>query len=237
MSAAALPVLYLLPGLLSDEAVWQAQHEALAPHAQLRIPVFRGFSSFREMALHVLRDAPPRFSVAGHSMGGRVALELMHLFPERIEHFALLSVGVHPLLPGEHEKRMALVELAEREGMEALADAWIPPMVHPLRCHDRALLRTLRAMVLRNSAADYRGQIKAALNRADQSLYLPAIRHKVLLIVGEQDEWSPPSQHQNIKRRLRDCELQVIRNAGHMVTMEQPEAVNKLLVNWFTAGR
>jgi pimeloyl-ACP methyl ester carboxylesterase len=237
VSAAALPVLYLLPGLLSDQAVWQAQRDALAQYAEVRIPVFRGFASFREMALHVLKDAPPRFSVAGHSMGGRVALELMHLFPERIDRFALLSVGAHPLLPGEFEKRMTSVELAEREGMEALADVWIPPMVHPLRCHDRGLLRAIRAMLLRNTVADYRGQIMAALNRPDQSLYLPAIRHKVLLLVGEQDEWSPPSQHQNIKRRLRDCELHVIRNAGHMVTMEQPEAVNKLLLGWFAAGR
>lgn len=237
MSMAGLPVLYLLPGLLCDETVWQAQRDALVHCAEIRIPVFRGFSTFREMALHVLKDAPPRFSVAGHSMGGRVALELMHLFPERIERFALLSVGVHPVLPGESAKRMASVELAERDGMDALAEAWIPPMIHPLRIQDRNLVRALKAMVLRNSAEDYRGQIMAALNRADQSLYLAAIRHKVLLVVGEHDEWSPPSQHQNIKRRLHDCELQVIRNAGHMVTMEQPEAVSKLLVGWFCQGR
>jgi len=236
VSIAPKPVLYLLPGLLSDDTIWEHQQKALAPHADIRIPVFRGFSSFRAMALHVLQTAPPRFSVAGHSMGGRVALELMHLFPERIDKFALLSVGVHPLLPGEHEKRMEQVNLAEQQGMAALADAWIPPMVHPVRVADRGLMQKIRAMVLRSTPADYRGQIEAALTRADQSLYLSAIRHKVLLVVGEDDSWSPLSQHQNIQRRLSSCELIGIRHAGHMVTMEQPEVVSRVLVRWFTTG-
>jgi len=236
VSTADKPVLYLLPGLLSDEVVWEHQQRALEPCADIRIPVFRGFSSFREMALLVLREAPPRFSVAGHSMGGRVALELMHLFPERIDKFALLSVGVHPVLPGEREKRMALVELAEQQGMAALADAWIPPMVHPVRLADQGLVKKLRTMVLRNTPADFRGQIEAALTRADQSRYLQAINHKVLLVVGEDDAWSSFSQHQNIQRRLHHCELVGIRHAGHMVTMEQPEAVSKVLVRWFVGS-
>lgn len=236
MTNKAKPDLYLLPGLLCDATVWEHQQASLAPHANIRIPVFRGLSTFRAMALSVLQDAPERFSVVGHSMGGRVALELMHLVPERIDKFALMSVGVHPVQPGEHAKRMELVELAEREGMEALADRWIPPMVLAARHGDTALMQKIRAMVLRHTPFDHRCHIEAALTRADQSLYLAAIRHKVLLLCGAEDGWSPLAQHQKIQQQLATSELHSIADAGHMVTMERPEAVSRVLVDWFTAG-
>jgi pimeloyl-ACP methyl ester carboxylesterase len=229
------PHLYLLPGLLCDAAVWEHQWASLARHAEIRIPVVRGIASFRDMALHILQDAPKKFSVVGHSMGGRVALEMMHLVPERIEKFALMSVGVHPVQPGEPAARMAMVELAEQQGMDALADRWIPPMVLPSRHSDTVLMQKIRAMVLRNSPADHRCQIEAALTRADQSLYLSSIKHEVLLLCGAEDAWSPLAQHQKIQQHLASAKLHSIADAGHMVTMERPEAVSRVLVDWFTA--
>ncbi len=227
--------LYLLPGLLCDATVWEHQWAALARHAEISIPDFRGIASFRDMALNILKDAPEKFSVVGHSMGGRVALEMMHLVPERIEKFGLMSVGVHPVQPGEHTKRMELVELAEQQGMEALADKWIPPMVLPARHGDSALMQKIRTMVLRSTPFDHRCQIEAALTRADQSLYLSSIKHKVLLLCGAEDGWSPLAQHQKIQQQLATSELHSIADAGHMVTMERPDAVSRVLVDWFTA--
>jgi pimeloyl-ACP methyl ester carboxylesterase len=160
---------------------------------------------------------------------------MMHLVPERIEKFAVMSVGVHPVQPGEPAARMALVELAEQQGMEALADKWVPPMVLRSRHDDTALMQKITTMVLRNTPADHRCQIEAALTRADQSLYLPSIKHKVLLVCGAEDGWSPLVQHQKIQQQLATSELHSIADAGHMVTMERPEAVSRVLVDWFTA--
>lgn len=230
------PVVYLLPGLLCDETVWTHQRAALSPMYDVRIPDFRGMDDFREMARLVLRDAPERFSVVGHSMGGRVAMELMFLVPERIDRFVVMDLGVHPVQPGEREQRMVLVHLAEQLGMEALADVWVPPMIARHRQSDAALVDEIRAMVLRSTPEVYRGQIEAALKREDQSLYLPHIHHKALLVCGELDEWSPVGQHQAILDELPDAELAVIPQAGHMVTMEQPEAVNRVLLEWFARG-
>lgn len=236
MTQASRPPLYLLPGLLCDATVWEHQAASLARHADIRIPVFRGLSSFRDMALSVLKDAPEKFSVVGHSMGGRVALEMMHLVPGRIARFGLMSVGAHGVQPGEHARRMAAVELAEQKGMAALADEWIPPMVLPARHGDTALMQKIRAMVLRHTPYDHRCHIEAALTRADQSLYLSSIRHKVLLLCGTEDAWSPLVQHQKIQQQLATSELHSIADAGHMVTMERPEAVSRVLVDWFTAA-
>jgi pimeloyl-ACP methyl ester carboxylesterase len=227
------PVVYLLPGLLCDETVWKHQIAVLSPLLETRVPLFRGMNDFRDMARKVLREAPERFSVVGHSMGGRVAMEMMQMVPERIDKFVVMDLGVHPVQPGENEKRMTLVHLAEEQGMEALADIWIPPMIARARHGDTVLINEIREMVLRSSPADYRSQIEAALKREDQRGYLSHIRHKALLICGEFDEWSPVGQHEEILRELPDAELAIIPRAGHMVTMEEPEAVNRVLLEWF----
>jgi len=226
------PCVYLLSGLMCDEAVWEQQRAALAPHADVRIAVFRGFDSLRGMAESVLATAPPRFSVVGHSMGGRVAFELMELAGKRIDRFAVMDTGVHALAPGEREKRLPLLELAARKGLGAVAEHWIPPMLHPDNQGNAALVAAITAMILRNTADDYRGQVMALLGRNDQTPYLARISQKVWLLCGEADGWSPVAQHAGMQRLLQKSTLKVIAGAGHMITMEQPEAVNRLLLEW-----
>lgn len=235
------PVVYLLPGLMCDEAVWEHQAAALESRAEVRIPVFRGFSSLGAMAGHVLSSAPPRFSVVGHSMGGRVAFEVMAQVmgqdisnPNRklIERFAVMDTGAHPVQDGEAFKRGVLLEAAARKGLQAVADAWILPMLHPGRHTDAALIKQINAMILRNTVDDYRGQVTALLSRQDRLPLLPRIQQKVWLLVGEADGWSPLSQHEELQRLLPRSELRVIPNAGHMTTMEQPDAVNAALLEW-----
>src|SRR5690606_30185019 len=102
---------------------------------------------------------------------------------------------------------------------------------------DRTLVRKIRKMVLRNSAGDFKGQIEAALTRADQSRYLPTIQQQVVLLCGDNDTWSPLSQHQEIQQQLPSAVLHSIPKAGHMVTMEQPEAVNEILLDWIGASQ
>jgi len=226
------PCVCLLPGLMCDEAVWEHQQAALAPFAEVRIPVFRGFSSLRAMAESVLAEAPARFSVVGHSMGGRVAFELMAIAGNRIERFAVMDTGVHGVQPGEPEKRQPLLDAAAREGLQAVAEAWIQPMLHPGNLGNTALIAAITAMILRNSLDDYRGQVAALLGRADQTPYLARIEQKIWLLCGEADSWSPVSQHEAMQKQLRASTLRVIANAGHMSTMEQPEAVSRLLLEW-----
>jgi pimeloyl-ACP methyl ester carboxylesterase len=226
------PFVFLLPGMLCDAAVWQPQIAALEPHFDLAIPVFRGFMAFEAMAAYVLTLAPPRFSIVAHSMGGRVAMELMRLVPERITHFVVMDMGVHPVAVGERERNQALLALAEEGGLQAVADNWIPFMIHPSRIADTALTEAIRAMVLRNEVSDLHGQLLAAQQRADQSQYLAKTQHKIYIVCGDSDKWNTPALHQTMADNLPDAELKIIAECGHMVTMEKPDAVNALLLHW-----
>src|SRR5690242_18332837 len=122
--------LLLLPGLMCDQTIWAAQQDAFAALGVV-VAGYGAARSFHEMARLALDAAPPRFSLAGHSMGARVALEVFRIAPDRVERLALLDTGVHPVGAEEPAKRQALLELGRREGGDALIEAWLPPMVHP----------------------------------------------------------------------------------------------------------
>ncbi len=141
-----MPTTYLIPGLLCDDFIWHRQKAALSTFGDVRIPALVSFHSLTAMAEHVLEDAPRTFALAGHSMGGRVALEIYRLAPERVERLALLDTAAHPAAPLEQDKRQELIDVAKREGMGALAARWLPPMLHP---HHSGLYDEIAAMVKR----------------------------------------------------------------------------------------
>src|SRR6204780_4058007 len=117
-----------LSGLLCDETFWSDIPQRLAGVAEIQVVSFRGFSSIPAMAQHVLDIAPQHFAVAGHSMGGRVALEIMRAAPRRITGLALLNTGVHAVRDGEPQSRSHLLRVAYERGMSALAAEGLPPM-------------------------------------------------------------------------------------------------------------
>ncbi|MGQ9367865.1 alpha/beta fold hydrolase [Azospirillum sp. ST 5-10] len=226
------PTLVLLPGLLCDASVWAHQAAAFAATHEVVVPVFRGYESIPAMAASVLDRVPGPFALAGHSMGGRVALEVVRRAPDRVERLALLDTGVHPRKPGEEAARQALVDLAHAEGMEALARRWLPPMVHPDRVAEPDLMGPLTAMVCRATPAVFAGQVRALLDRPDASAQLAAIRCPTALVVGRQDGWSPVAQHEPIAAAIAGATLTVVEDCGHMATVERPEAVTEALRGW-----
>lgn len=228
------PIVYLLPGLLSDAAVWRAQAQALSETHDVRVPHFFGYDSIPAMARGVLAGAPDRFALAGHSMGGRVAIEIIRLAPERVERLALLNTGIHPVREGEAVKRQALVDLAFAEGMEALAVRWAPPMVAPDRVADVALMEEIASVVCRASPEIFRRQIRALLNRPPVIDVLGAIRCPVSVIGARQDGWSPLSQHEEIASLIPGAALVCIEDCGHFSPLERPDAVSNALTAWLS---
>src|SRR6185503_13400449 len=175
-----------------------------------------GLNSFAAMAEKVLAETSGPLIVVGHSMGARVAFEMWRLAPERIQRLGLLSTGFHPPGPNEEPKRMALVKVAYEQGMDAVADRWLPPMVHPDRVHDQALMAPLRAMVRRATPEIFEGQQRAGLSRPDAGPYLAKIACPTLILVGRDDSWSPVPQHQEMARRITRSELAIVEHSGHM---------------------
>lgn len=226
----------LLPGLLCDETVWAAQR-AMLSQADCVVPAYGGIDSVVGMARAVLGQvAAERFVLAGHSMGGRVALELTRLAPTRIERLALLDTGLDCVAPGtagqeERRQRMELLALARERGMEAMARRWAPGMLHPRRVHG-PLFEAVVAMVSRHTPDIYEAQINALLGRPDAHRVFAQLRCPTWLVCGRQDSWSPLSRHQEMQRELPSARLVVVEDAGHMSMLEQPAVVSRVLCQW-----
>lgn len=229
--------LMLLPGLNCDAAVWAPQVDALQGAVDARIPAWGLRDSLSAMAQQVLDEAPTeRFSLAGHSMGGRVALEVMRLAPQRVERLALLSTGTHPLAQGdagakEKAGRMALLKIAREQGMRVMAAEWAKGMVHPDRIGS-PLFEQVLDMFDRGSADQYAAQINALLNRPDAAPLLPSIHCLTLVLTGRQDGWSGPAQHEAMAAAIPGAQLMIVEDSGHMCTLEQPQKVSAALAAW-----
>ncbi len=232
--------LVLLPGLLCDDEVWASQITALGDVADCVCVDYGELDSLRSMAEKVLRVAPPRFAVAGHSMGGRVALEVYRLAPERVTRIGLFDTAFAPLPAGdagerERRSRYALLEVAQNEGMGAMARQWLPPMLHPENMKNEALFEAIIRMLERKTPLIHAAQIKALLERPDATAVLASIRCPALMLTGGQDAWSPPSIHQTMAQAVPGSRLVVIPNCGHMAPMESPEAVTAAMRDWLAA--
>jgi pimeloyl-ACP methyl ester carboxylesterase len=227
--------LFLLCGLLCDEAIWSDIPSRLAQVATAHVMSFAGFSSIAGMAERVLAAAPPRFALAGHSMGGRVALEVWRQAPERVTALALLNTGVHPTRESEYDSRGLLVRLARRQGMAALADEWLPPMMGAPPDRVAQVMPALKAMVQRFTAESFAGQINALLQRPDARPVLPTITVPTLLLSGTNDTWSSLSQHADMQRIVSRSTLVEIAGAGHMSPIERPDAVARALKGWLAS--
>ncbi len=224
----AAPLL-CLPGLMCDGRIFaHLDGGAVGVHS---VDGFGPRCNLVEMARYALSVAPPRMSLLGHSMGARVALEMVRLAPDRIERLALLSTGVHPPRPGEAEKRFALRDLGRREGAAALVDAWLPPMIAPASRRPEIMV-PLRRMCLDVGVETFAAQSEALLGRPPVDALLPTITCPTLIAVGSEDAWSPPAQHRAIAASIPGAQLAVIDGAGHMLPVEAPDDLNLAIASW-----
>jgi pimeloyl-ACP methyl ester carboxylesterase len=136
------------------------------------------------------------------------------------------------VLPGEAEKREALIALAWKDGIEALARQWIPPVLHPSRREEAALVESLVEMWCRATPADHEGQIRAALTRRDARPVLPGITCPTIVIGGADDPWAPAESQREIAAAIPGAELLLIADCGHMVAVERPQAVTAAMEAW-----
>ena len=229
--------LLLLPGLGCDRAAWASQVTQLRDVADCAVADYGTLDSLPAMADAVLASAPPSFAIAGHSMGGRVALEVCRRAPQRVRGLALLDTGYEARAQdeaGERERagRMELVDLARTGGMRAMAQRWVRPMVHPDRLNDADLIEAIVSMLERKAASVFEAQQRALLARPDATQLLSQIACPTLVLCGRDDAWSPPSRHEAMAKRIAHAKLVVVERCGHMSTMEQPAEVSAALRAW-----
>ena len=234
------PHVLLLPGLVCDAEVWKHQARCLTGITTVTVADYGTSDSLVEMARVALERAPERFAVAGHSMGGRVAYEILRRAPERVMGVALLDTAYRGWVPGdagerERAERMELVDLARSQGMRVMARRWVQRMVHPARLSDNRLLGGIIEMFGRKTPEIFAAHIKALLGRPDAMPVLCGIRCPTMVLCGREDAWCLLATHREMAALIPRSKLVVIENCGHMSPMERPLEVTAAMREWLAS--
>lgn len=224
---------------MCDAAVWEPLYPHLPAGVDCRVVDHGDADSLTVMAQRLLEQVPPRFALAGHSMGARVALEVARLAPQRVERLALLDTGYKPLAAGEAgqqevAKRHALLETAREQGVRAMAGEWVKGMVHPARLQDADLIEDILRMFERKTADIFAAQIHALIHRPDASGVLQSLAMPTVIACGRQDSWANVAQHEAIQALAPRAVMEIVEDAGHMAPMERPRAFAAMMARWLS---
>ncbi|MBP7252396.1 MAG: alpha/beta fold hydrolase [Alphaproteobacteria bacterium] len=224
--------LILLPGLLCDAALWHAQSQSLAEAWQVTVPSLAMHNNLPDLAAQVLATAPPHFSLAGLSMGGYVAMEIMRQAPERVTRLALFDTSARPDTPEQREKRQGLIRLSQTGKFKGVTPRLLPMLIHPSNLENHAITETVLGMAARIGQEGFERQQTAILGRIDSRPSLPAIRCPTLVVVGAEDQLTPPEIAHETAGLIPQAQVTIIPHCGHLPPLEQPERTTELLRHW-----
>ncbi|HXH04440.1 MAG TPA: alpha/beta fold hydrolase [Candidatus Competibacteraceae bacterium] len=231
MPDARTPLL-LIPGLLCDAALWAPQIAHLQDIAEIRVADHTGYHNLSDLARAILTRAPPRFAVAGLSMGGYIALELLRQAPERVVRLALLNTSARPDTPEQRRRRLGFIALVRRGRFLGVGRGLLPNLIHPSRLKEAELTGIILEMTQRTGAEAFIRQEHAIIGRPDSRPLLPTIECPTLVIGGRQDQMTPLYLQEELADAIPGARLVVIENCGHLSTLERPAEVNQALRAW-----
>jgi len=232
--ASTLP-LVLVPGLLCSARVYAPQIAALWPFGPVTVADHRRDDTMAAIAARILANAPPRFALAGLSMGGYIAFAMMRQAPQRIAKLALLDTSARPDMPEQTAEREKFISMSEAGQFADAAAVLTLRYLHRNRHNDETLKGIVRDMAAENGTETFVRHLRAIMSRPDSRPLLAAIRCPTLVLVGDGDELLPPALAKEIAAGIPGARLVIVPDCGHLCTLEKPEPVNAALAEWLEA--
>lgn len=226
-----LPIVFV-PGLMCTGRIYAHQAEHLGQRHPVLLANHWSEPSMKEIAAQILRHAPERFALAGTSMGGYVAFEILRQAPTRVQRLIMMSTSAKPDAPERSAGRRQQVAAARSVGMRTGTLALFKMLVHPARHEDFALQQLFIDMAEELGVDAFARQIDAIIGRVDSRPTLAEVTVPTLVIVGENDTLIPPDEAREIATGIKGAKLEILANCGHMTMVERPESVTKLLADF-----
>jgi pimeloyl-ACP methyl ester carboxylesterase len=230
----ALPIV-LVPGLICSPRIWTPIVPALWRHGPVMIANHIRDDSMAAIARRILSEAPPRFALAGHSMGGYIAFEIMRQAPERVARLALLNTHARPDTPEATARRHGQIALAQDGGHRAVVGELMANFVHPSRRGEAGLQQIMHDMADDVGVAGFVRQQTAITTRPDSRPTLTAIRCPTLVLTCDSDNTIPNTLSQEIADSIAGSWLVMLENCGHLPQIEKPEQTAQALTDWLAA--
>ncbi len=228
--------LVFIPGLAADAIIWQHQMAAMPAQLQPAVTdVHMRHVTLPEMAATLLQEHSGELILCGASMGGMLAMEVVHQAPQRTIGLALLGTTARPETDAMRALREAAIILFEQGRVKELLEANLAMAFHPGRADDSELRQIYLDFVLAAGAAQLIRQNRALMARPDARLHLGLVSCPTLVLCGDSDQLTPPECSREIVQLIKGSELKLVPKCGHMLTMERPAEVNAALLAWLAA--
>jgi pimeloyl-ACP methyl ester carboxylesterase len=225
----------VIPGLYATPRFYEAQLAELWQRGPVQFANHTRDDTIAAIATRILDEAPARFALVGHSMGGYIAFEILRQARSRVARVALLDTSARADAPEQTQRRREMIALASKGRYEEIADLQFPLLVHPARRDDADLRAAVRGMARDTGAAAFIRQENAIIGRIDSRPTLGEIRCPTLVLVGEQDGITPLDRAEEIVAGISGASLVTVPDCGHMSAMERPQAVTAALAAFFAA--
>ncbi len=222
----------LIPGLNCDARVYAGVAPALWQIGSVTVASTLAGEGVAGIAREILAAAPPRFALAGFSMGGYLAFEIMRQAPERVLKLALIDTSARQDTAEVSETRRRRIELARAGKFGLVQEQSFPASVHPDNASDSGLYSIHRAMSQANGADAYIRHQQSIMGRPDSRPALRLIAVPTTVIVGEADQITPIDAAQEMHEGITGSRLVVVPRAGHLSLLEQPIMVAAALKDW-----
>ena len=227
----SMPIL-LVPGLVSSPRIYAPVVPALWQFGPVTVANHIRDAHMALIARRILAEAPPRFALAGHSMGGYIAFEIMRQAPERVAKLALLNTQARSDTPEATARRRTMMARARGGEYRAMLDELFPGFVHPSRREDATLRQLVYDMGEDVGAEAFVRQQEAIISWPDSRPVLATIKCPTLVLSGDEDNTIPNALSVEMGDNIHNAKLVILPNCGHLPQVEQPEATAKALVEW-----
>jgi pimeloyl-ACP methyl ester carboxylesterase len=224
--------LVLLPGTLCDARLWADQVATLSAERPVLVGDLTRDTSVAAMAMRALADVPPRFALAGLSLGGIVALEAVRQAPQRVERLALLSTTARPPTEAQRGQWRRLAALTRNGQFAAVREQLLPNLVSADSLRPPEVVATITAMAEAVGPDAYMRQLAALETRIDSRPHLGQIACPTLVLAGAADVICPPELHAEIAEAVPGARLTLLEGCGHLSALEQPAGVTAALEAW-----
>ncbi|OUS38744.1 alpha/beta hydrolase [Rhodobacterales bacterium 56_14_T64] len=224
--------LVLLPGMMCDARVFDPQIRFLSSRLPVMVAPLLGGERIEDIAFHLLQQLPARFALVGLSMGGIVAMEILRRAPDRISKLCLMSTSPLPDTPAQAATREPLIIGARTGRMEdVLRQSMLPDYLAP-GPQRIEILNQVHQMGMELGQALFVNQTRALQRRRDQQGTLRKCKVATLILCGEYDQLTPVKRHEFLAELIPNARLEVVPAAGHLPTLERPDVVNRILLDW-----
>ena len=228
--------LILIPGLLCDFRLWQPQIDAFSDLADIIIGDTFKDDSISGMAKRIIDQAEDDdFALAGLSMGGYVAMEIMRQVPDQVRGLALLDTSARGDEDLQKRRRRGLINLASQGKFFGVTPRLLPMLIHPNHMENQELTDLVVGMAAHVGKERFISQQTAIMNRVDSKKDLTAYSCPTLVICGRQDEITPLPLSEEMASAIPGARLHIIEECGHLTSLEKPEEVNQEMKSWFTS--